>query len=232
MNEESKAHRIDKVRLMDRAILIFYQKVIREYDEDGGLDGSDLWDDLYPAADNYYEDCLNYLSPNDFTNGFKSKLDIENYINDAFISLVEFYNNFQVQLYKEDEDGEEVVENVLLYKKFNLKIPKLKLSDLFLDWTDNNYDVKDHMFEIIEDNNNFEILYHLLSNDDDDGWYSESVSEWNEFWDKVLDDGIEKHLFKAQHKVVKFKISKSKSEAEEDVQNLLSEFKNNFNERI
>jgi|TARA_B100001971_G_scaffold126049_1_gene116085 hypothetical protein len=221
------ASRIDKVRLMDSAILIFYQKVIFEYGEDGGLDGSDLWDDLYPAEDKYYEDCLNYLSPNDFTNGFRNKLEIENWINDAFINLKSFYdNNWEVQVYKENEDGEEVVENVLFYEKYNLIIPELKLSDLFLDWTDDNYDVKDHMFEIIEDkNNNFEILYHLLSNDDD-GWYSESVSEWNEFWDKVLDDGIEKHLFKGQQKVVKFKISKSKSEAEKDVQNLLSEFKN------
>ena len=49
------ASRIDKVRLMDSAILIFYQKVISEYGEDGGLDGSDLWDDLYPAEDKYYE---------------------------------------------------------------------------------------------------------------------------------------------------------------------------------
>ena len=37
--------------------------------------------------------------------------DIENYINDAFISLVEFYNNFQVQLYKEDEDGQKTAEH-------------------------------------------------------------------------------------------------------------------------
>ena len=151
--------------------------------------------------------------------GITTKIAIENWINDAFSDLKHFYDsNWEVQ----NEEG----ENVPFYEGYDLKMPELKLSDLDANWTDDIYNVNDHMFEIIEKNTDeYLILYHCIDKAES-GWYSEFDTEWNDFWDKVLEENIENYLIEFG-KLIMVMIGSypTRVEAESYIQTKLEEYR-------
>ena len=215
--ENSEIKRIDKERLIGNTITALGSSSAI----------SDAWDDLYPAEDKFGQDCRNYLDPGDLPDGITTKIVIEEWINNAFINLKNFYgSNWEVQVEKEDEYGDIYTENVPFYEAYDLKIPELKLSDLDVTWKDDIYNVNDHMFEIIENNTDeFLILYHCIDKAES-GWYSEFDTEWNDFWDKVLEENIENYLIEFG-KLIMVMIGSypTRAEAESYIQTKLEEYR-------
>jgi hypothetical protein len=205
--EKSKIKRIDKERLIGNAITALGNSSAI----------SDAWDDLYPAEDKFGQDCRNYLDPDDLSDGITTKFVIEEWINNAFINLKHFYDsNWEVQ----NEEG----ENVPFYEGYDLKMPELKLSDLDANWTDDIYNVNDHMFEIIEKNTDeYLILYHCIDKDES-GWYSEFDNEWNDRWEKI-EEKIEDYLYQGEQWLVEIGSYPTRAEAESYIQTKLEEYR-------